>query len=216
MQANEKITVLLVDDHSIVRKGVRGFLEIQDNISVIGEAESGEKAILLCEEFAPDVVLLDLLMGGMNGVETTRQIKTISPRSHVIILTSFHDNEYILPAIQAGALSYLLKDVSPNELVQAVYKASIGEAVLHPRIATQIMEEMRTPKEAKLDLDALTQRESEVLQLIAEGLSNIEIGERLFISEKTVKSHVSNILSKLHLADRTKAAVYAWKSGIVK
>jgi NarL family two-component system response regulator LiaR len=216
MKINEKVTVLLVDDHPIVRKGVRGFLEIQENISVIGEAESGEKAVLLCEEFAPDVVLLDLLMGGMNGVETTRQIKTISPRSHVIILTSFHDNEYILPAIQAGALSYLLKDVSPNELVQAVYKASIGEAVLHPRIATQIMDEMRAPKENKLNPDALTTRESEVLQLIAEGLSNIEIGERLFISEKTVKSHVSNILSKLHLADRTKAAVYAWRSGIVK
>ncbi|MCY7345622.1 MAG: response regulator transcription factor [Pyrinomonadaceae bacterium] len=216
MKTDENITVLLVDDHSIVRKGVRGFLEIQENIEVIGEAESGEKAVVLCEEFAPDVVLLDLLMSGMNGVETTRQIKIISPRSNVIILTSFHDNEYILPAIQAGALSYLLKDVSPNDLVQAVYKAAIGEAVLHPRIAAQIMSEMRIAKETKLNLDELTTRESEVLRLIAEGLSNSEIGNRLFISEKTVKSHVSNILSKLHLADRTKVAVYAWRSGIVK
>ena len=159
---------------------------------------------------------LDLLMAGINGVETTRRIKIISPRSNVIILTSFHDNEYILPAIQAGALSYLLKDVSPNDLVAAVYKAANGEAVLHPRIATQIMAEMREKKETKINLDELTNREHEVLQLIAEGLSNYEIGERLFISEKTVKSHVSNILSKLHLADRTKVAVYAWRSGIVK
>ena len=216
MKTNEKITVLLVDDHSIVRQGVRGFLEIQENIEVIGEAESGEKAVVLCGEFAPDVVLLDLLMTGMNGVETTRQIKIISPRSNVIILTSFHDNEYILPAIQAGALSYLLKDVSPNDLASAVYKAADGEAVLHPRIAAQIMSEMREKKETKINLDELTKREHEVLRQIAEGLSNNKIGERLFISEKTVKSHVSNILSKLHLADRTKVAVYAWRSGIVK
>ena len=216
MEKTENITVLLVDDHSIVRKGVRGFLEIQTNIEVVGEAESGEKAVVMCEEFAPDVVLLDLLMSGMNGVETTRQIKLVSPRSNVIILTSFHDNEYILPAIQAGALSYLLKDVSPNDLVAAVRKASIGEAVLHPRIAIQIMSEMQTAKTAKINLDELTNREHEVLQCIAEGLSNFDIGEKLFISEKTVKSHVSNILSKLHLADRTKAAVYAWRSGIVK
>ena len=216
MENSENITVLLVDDHSIVRKGVRGFLEIQENIEVVGEAESGEKAVVMCEEFAPDVVLLDLLMSGMNGVETTRQIKLVSPRSNVIILTSFHDNEYILPAIQAGALSYLLKDVSPNDLVAAVRKASIGEAVLHPRIAIQIMSEMRAAKTAKINLDELTNREHEVLQCIAEGLSNFDIGEKLFISEKTVKSHVGNILSKLHLADRTKAAVYAWRSGIVK
>jgi two-component system, NarL family, response regulator LiaR len=213
---SEKMTVLVVDDHSVVRQGVRTFLAIQPNIEVIGEAESGEKAVALCAEFAPDVVLLDLLMPGMNGVETTRQIKAISPRSQVIILTSYHENEFILPAIQAGALSYLLKDVSPSDLVEAVNKAARGEAVLHPQIAVQIMQGLRADKKVKTEMDELTTREREVLQLIAEGLSNILIGEKLFISEKTVKSHVSNILSKLHLADRTQVAVYAWRNELVK
>ncbi len=213
---SEKITVLVVDDHSVVRQGVRTFLAIQPNLEVIGEAESGEKAISLCTDFAPDVVLLDLLMPGMNGVETTRRIKAISPRSQIIILTSYHENEFILPAIQAGALSYLLKDVSPPDLVEAVNKAARGEAVLHPQIAVQIMQGLRADQKAKTELDELTTREREVLQLIAEGLSNILIGEKLFISEKTVKSHVSNILSKLHLADRTQVAVYAWRNELVK
>jgi NarL family two-component system response regulator LiaR len=214
----ERITVLIVDDHAVVRQGVRAFLDTQAEIEVVGEAESGKKAVELCAEHAPDVVLLDLLMPEMNGVETARQIKAVSPRSQVVILTSHHSDEHLLPSIRAGALSYLLKDISPPELVTAVEKASRGEAVLHPRIAAQIVENLQNnPARAEANpLMTLSRRESEVLRLIAEGLPNAQIATRLFISEKTVKSHVGNILSKLHLADRTQAAVYAWRSGFVE
>ncbi len=216
MKENENITLLLVDDHSVVREGIRSFLETQDKIEIIGEADTGEKAVEICREFAPDVILLDLLMSGINGVETTRQIKVISPRSQIIILTSFHEDEFVLPAIKAGALSYLLKDVNPSELAEAVYKAAQGEAILHPQIASILIDGLRGKTKSKTDPDALTTRETEVLLLIAEGSSNAEIGEKLFISKKTVKSHVSNILSKLHLADRTKAAAYAWRNKLIK
>lgn len=209
-----KITVLIADDHSVVRQGVRVFLETQPEIEVIGEADSGEKAVELSAEFAPDVILLDLILPGVNGVEATRRIKQVSPRSNVIILTSYHEDEHIVPAIKAGALSYLLKDVSPRELVDAVRKASEGEAVLHPQIAQKLMKGLRETAENRA-LDELSKRELEVLQLLAEGMSNARIAEKLFISEKTVKSHVSNILSKLHLADRTQAAVYAWRNKVV-
>jgi two-component system, NarL family, response regulator LiaR len=213
---SEKITVLIADDHSVVRQGVRVFLETQPEIEVLGEADSGEKAVEMSAEFAPDVVLLDLLMPNMNGVEATRQIKQASPRSNIIILTSYHEDEYIVPAIKAGALSYLLKDVSPAELVEAVKKASCGEAVLHPQIAQKLMKGLRETTETHPNLlNELSKREIEVLQLLAEGISNAEIANRLFISDKTVKSHVSNILSKLHLADRTQAAVYAWRNKVV-
>ncbi len=211
----KKISVLLVDDHSVVRKGVSSFLETQEEIEVVGEAESGEKAIEICENLYPDVVLLDLLLGGMNGVETTKKIKLVSPCSQVIILTSFDDDECVLPAIEAGALSYLLKDVNPEQLVEAVKKAVLGEAVLHPSLASQIIEGLQGKKTPATNYKELTKRETEVLKLIAEGLSNCEIGEKLFISEKTVKSHVSSILSKLHVTDRTKAAVYAWRNELV-
>ncbi len=210
----EKITVLITDDHSVVRKGVRVFLETQPEIEVLGEADSGQEAIKMCLELAPDVILLDLLMPKMNGVEATRQIKQVSPRSNIVILTSYHDDEFIVPAIKAGALSYLLKDVSPTELIAAVKKASIGEAVLHPQVAQKLMKGLRETGENKI-VEELSKREIEVLQLVAEGLSNLEIGERLFISDKTVKSHVSNILGKLHLADRTQAAVFAWRNKVV-
>jgi two-component system, NarL family, response regulator LiaR len=211
---SERITVLITDDHSVVRKGVRVFLETQPEIEVLGEADSGQRAIDMCLELAPDVVLLDLLMPKMNGVEATRQIKQVSPRSNVVILTSYHDDEFIVPAIKAGALSYLLKDVSPTELIAAVKKASIGEAVLHPQVAQKLMKGLRENGENQI-VEELSKREIEVLQLVAEGLTNLEIGKRLFISDKTVKSHVSNILGKLHLADRTQAAVYAWRNKVV-
>ncbi len=211
---SEKITVLITDDHSVVRQGVRVFLETQPEIEVLGEADSGQRAIEMCLELAPDVVLLDLLMPKMNGVEATRQIKQVSPRSNIVILTSYHDDEFIVPAIKAGALSYLLKDVSPTELIAAVKKASIGEAVLHPQVAQKLMKGLRENGENQI-VEELSKRELEVLQLVAEGLSNLEIAECLFISHKTVKSHVSNILGKLHLADRTQAAVYAWRNRVV-
>jgi len=192
------------------------FLETQAEIEVIGEADSGEKAVEICAEYAPDVVLLDLILPNINGVEATRQIKQVSPRSNVVILTSYHEDEHIVPAIKAGALSYLLKDVSPPELIEAVRKASCGEAVIHPQIAQKIMKGLRETNDNQMRLhNELSKRELEVLQLLAEGISNAEIATRLFISEKTVKSHVSNILSKLHLADRTQAAVYAWRNKVV-
>jgi len=209
----EQITTIIVDDHSVVRQGVRAFLETQTDINILAEADSGEAAVELCERFAPDVVLLDLLMAGINGVEATERIKQVSPRTNVVVLTSYHDDEHILPAIKAGALSYLLKDISPLELVAAVRKAAVGEVALHPRIALKIMQSLQNESETASDSDTrLTRSETEVLRFLADGLPNAEIAERLFVSEKTVKSHVSNILSKLHLANRTQAAVYAWRN----
>jgi len=218
--SGERITLVLVDDHALVRQGVRAFIETQPDIAVVGEADSGQAAAARCAELAPDVVLMDLIMPGMDGVEATRQVKAMSPRTQVIILTSYHDDEHILPAMRAGALSYLLKDVGPDELAQAVRKAARGEVVLHPRIAAQVIQALsggagRSANAAPAD-PPLTARELEVLRLIAEGHTNAEIAERLFVSEKTVKSHVSNILGKLHLADRTQAAIYAWREGVVR
>ena len=212
----QTITVLIVDDHQMVRQGVRAFLEKQPDISVVGEAVSGAEALRLAAELAPDVTLMDLVMPEMDGVETTRRLKQVSPRSQVIILTSYHDDEHIFPAIRAGALSYVLKDVSSGELVEIVRKAARGEAVMHPHVAARVMEELRGGPRVQTPFSSdLSERELETLRLIAEGLNNSEIAERLVISEHTVKRHVSNILSKLHLADRTQAAVYAWREGMV-
>lgn len=214
----EEITVLLTDDHAIVRQGVRAFLETQPDIKVIGEAGSGEEAIPLCESLAPDIVLMDLLMPGMGGVEATRRVKAISPHTQVIVLTSYHEDEHVVPAIRAGALSYLLKDAAPGEIAAAIRKAAVGEVTLSPAIAAQMMKAVTGERKAAeaTPPSPLTARELEVIRLIADGLSNTEIAERLFLSEKTVKSHVSNILAKLNLTDRTQAAVYAWREGIMK
>lgn len=214
----DAITILLVDDHRVVRQGVRAFLSTQTGLEVIAEAESGEVGIKLAEEFAPDVVLMDLIMpGGIDGVEATRRLKQVSPRSQVIVLTSYHQDEHIFPAIRAGALSYLLKDVEPTELVDAVRKAARGEAVLHPRVAARVVQELHgTRQNTNNPFTALSERELQVLMLIADGKSNACIAEELVVSVKTVKSHVSNILGKLHLGDRTQAAVYAWREGIVR
>jgi NarL family two-component system response regulator LiaR len=213
----EPITVLIVDDHQVVRQGVRTFLETQPDIAVVAEAESGQVAIQLAAEHAPDVVLMDLLMPGIDGIAATREVKRVSPRTQVIVLTSYHQSEHIFPAIRAGALSYLLKDASPQELVEAVRKAARGEVILHPRVAARVMQELHGAGQDTLDpLTSLSDRELEVLRLIADGLTNAEIAERLVIGEKTVKSHVSNILGKLHLADRTQAAVFAWREGFVR
>jgi len=209
--------VLLVDDHQVVRQGVRAFLEVQPDMLVVGEAESGEAAVKMASEFAPDVILMDLLMPGMDGVEATRRIKHISPRTQIIILTSYHDDEHIFPAIKAGALSYVLKSIGPAELSEVVRKAAVGEAVLNSQVAARLVQEFRgAGQEAPNPFVELTDREMEVLRLIAEGQRNADIAHELVISEKTVKNHVSNILSKLHLADRTQAAVYAWREGIVR
>jgi NarL family two-component system response regulator LiaR len=213
----ELITIVIVDDHKVVRQGVRAFMDTQADIDVVGESESGAEAVRLVVEHAPDVVIVDLVMPGMDGVEVTRQVKQASPRTQVIVLTSYHQDEHIFPAIRAGALSYLLKDVGPTELAEAVRKAAAGEAVLHPRVAARVVQELHGARQDTPNpFTELSDREMEVLRLIAAGLSNADIAGQLIISEKTVKSHVSNILNKLHLADRTQAAVYAWREGVVR
>ena len=214
---SDLITVLLVDDHEMVRRGVRAFLETRPDITVVAEAGSGEEAVCLAAEHAPDVALMDLIMPGMDGVEATRRLTARSPRTNVVMLTSYHDDEHIFPAIRAGALSYVLKEVGPEELADAVRKAAAGEAVLHPRVAARVVRELHGARRDEPNaFRELSDRELEVLKLIADGLSNAEIAGRLYVSEKTVKSHVSNILGKLHLADRTQAAVYAWRQGVVR
>jgi NarL family two-component system response regulator LiaR len=211
------ITVMIVDDHEMVRRGACSYLEAQPDISVVAQAGSGEEAVRLAGEFIPDVVLMDLVMPGMDGVEATRRVKNISPRTQIVILTSFHQDEYIFPALQAGAISYLLKDVKATELLDAIRLAARGEATLHPKIAVRVIKAFRSldPEEAT-PFTTLTEREIEVLKLIAKGYPNDKIAEQLVISVGTVKGHVSNILSKLHLVDRTQAAAYAWQEGIVR
>jgi NarL family two-component system response regulator LiaR len=209
------ITLLIVDDHQVVRWGIRTFLATQPDITVMGEAASGEEALQAVADLVPDVVLMDLMLPGMNGVETTRRLKQISPHTQVIVLTSYHEDEHIFPAIQAGALSYLLKDVGTSELADAVRKAAHGEAMLHPVVAARLVKQMHNPPREGSAL-VLSPRESEVLRLLADGCSNAAIAERLVISEYTVKNHISNILSKLHLADRTQAVIYAWRTGLIK
>jgi NarL family two-component system response regulator LiaR len=213
----DRITVMIVDDHEMVRRGACSYLEAQPDISVVAQAGSGEEAVKLAQEFIPDVVLMDLVMPGMDGVDATRKVKNISPRTQIIILTSFHQDEYIFPALQAGAISYLLKDVKASELVEAIRRAARGEATLHPRIASRVIKTFRSLEPEKATLfTTLTEREMEVLKLIAKGYPNDQIADELVISVGTVKGHVSNILSKLHLVDRTQAAAYAWQAGIVR
>jgi NarL family two-component system response regulator LiaR len=214
---NNPITVLIVDDHKLVRQGVRAFLEAHDEFLVVGEAESGKSAVELAEETVPDVVLMDLIMPEMDGVEATRQVKNISPRSQIVVLTSYHEDEHIFPALEAGATSYTLKDVDMDELAETIRRAARGEVILHPRVASRVLKELHGAKKEDVNpFTELTGREMEVLKLIANGLSNHEIADELVISEHTVKGHVSNIFSKLHLADRTQAAVYAWQKGVVR
>lgn len=209
-------TILVVDDHEVVRKGICAYLETLPEFSVVGEAASGEEALSLVSEQIPDVVLMDLIMPGMDGVETTRRVKAISPRTQVVVLTSYHEDIHIFPALKAGAISYILKDMKMDKLAEAIHRAAEGEVTLHPRVAERVLHNLRGEDvEASQLFTDLTDRELEVLKLIANGLSNSQIAAQLVISENTVKGHVSNILSKLHLADRTKIAVYAWQKGIV-
>lgn len=208
------IRVLIVDDHAVVRQGLRFMLERQPDILVVGECHDGEEAVALAADLIPEVILLDLLMPRMDGITAIREIKRLTPATQIIILTSYHDDDYIFSAIKAGALSYLLKDSAPQELIAAVRAASQGESRLHPLVATRVLREMHTQEQSPLN--ELTPRELEVLSQIARGRSNSEIASALVISEGTVKMHVSNILSKLHLADRTQAAIYALQKRVVR
>ena len=212
----DRITVMIVDDHEMVRRGAGSYLEAQPDISLVAQAGSGEEAVRLAQEFIPDVVLMDLLMPDMDGIEATRRVKNVSPRTQIVILTSFHQDEYVFPAFKAGAISYLLKDVKAAELLDAIRRAARGEATLHPKIAARVIKTFRgLESDEAAPFTALTDRELEVLKLIAKGYANEKIAGELVISVGTVKGHVSNILSKLHLVDRTQAAAYAWQEGIV-
>ncbi len=210
------ITILIVDDHEVVRKGIRGYLETLPEFQVVGEAASGEEAIKLVQDLIPDVVLMDLIMPGMDGIDTTRELKKVSPRTQVVVLTSYHEDEHIFPALKAGAISYVLKDMKMEKLAETIQRAAHNEVTLHPLVAARVLRNLRGDSEDESFYADLTERELDVLKLIANGLSNTQIADQLVISENTVKGHVSNILSKLHLADRTQVAVYAWQKGIVK
>jgi NarL family two-component system response regulator LiaR len=207
------ISVVIADDHPFVRHGLRTYLETLEDMDVAGEATNGVEAVELVERLLPDVVLMDLVMPELDGVGAIRRIQEVAPSTRVIALTSFVDDEKVFPAIKAGAAGYLLKDVRPADLADAVRKASRGEALLAPSVAARLMQEVSGERPAPA---GLTERELEVLRLIARGMSNKQIAKELVVSEKTVKTHVSNILAKLHLADRTQAALYAVREGLAE
>jgi len=212
---SSSIRVLLADDHAIVRSGVRALLATEPGIQVIGEACDGAEAVAQAEALAPDVVLMDLVMPNMDGVEATRRITAALPATRILVLTSFAADENVFPAIKAGALGYLLKDSGPDELVEAIHQVSRGEPSLDPSIARKLLSELANPpRQQPLTADPLTERELDVLRLLAQGYSNKDIAARLTVSELTVRTHVSNILGKLHLASRTQAALYALQKGI--
>jgi len=205
----ESIRVLVVDDHAIIRKGMRAVLDLIPDIELVGEAENGKQAITMDLDLHPDVVLMDLMMPEMDGIACIREIKARRPEARILVLTNFAGEDMIFPAIKAGAMGYHLKDSSPEALEEAIRQVFRGEPSLHPLIAKKVLEEFHAPSEDKLTYESLTKRELEVLNLIAQGLENREIARQLVVSEATIRTHVSNILSKLHLASRTQAALYA-------
>ena len=209
------IRVLIADDHAVVRQGLRTFLELQDDIEVVADVAEGAAAVELTLERRPDVVLMDLVMPGIGGVEAIRIIREQRPEVRVLVLTSFGEDEQIFPAVSAGAAGYLLKDVQPQELVRAIRAAHQGEALLHPAVAARLMEEFSSGHPHAGAESSLTGREREVLELIGRGLPNKLIARELGIAEKTVKTHVSSILSKLGVTDRTQAALYAVRNGLL-
>jgi two-component system, NarL family, response regulator LiaR len=208
------VRVLIADDHAIVRKGIRALLSEAGGFEVVAEVGDGQEAVLRAEETRPDVILMDLLMPVMDGIEATRQITRRQPGARILVLTSFAADNKVFPAIKAGASGYLLKDSSPEDLVRAIRQVHRGEPSLHPVIARKLLQEIATPPELQPAPEALTAREMAVLRLIAEGLSNQEIADRIMVSEPTVRAHVSRILGKLHLASRTQAALYAVREGL--
>jgi two-component system, NarL family, response regulator LiaR len=210
---DHKIRVLIADDHGVVREGLRAYLELEPDIAVVGEARDGQEAVRRVAELSPDVVLMDLLMPTMDGVQATQLIKQQKPETHVIVLTSFVDEDRVVPAIRAGATSYLLKDIGAPDLARAIRGAHAGQAQLHPEVARRLMQQVTAPRKPDAAAD-LTEREREVLQLVAQGRSNKEIARDLVVSERTIKGHVSSILGKLGLQDRTQAALYAVRHGL--
>ena len=212
---SQAIRVLIVDDHTIVRKGIRALLAEIAGIEVVGEADNGQEAIAQADTLHPDVILMDLAMPKMDGIEATRQIKASQPDSRILVMTSFAADDKVFPAIKAGALGYLLKESAPEDLVQAIHQIHRGESSLHPTIARKVLQEITHPSDRPPTPNPLTEREAEVLRLVAQGLSNQDIARKLNISDPTVRTHVSNIMSKLHLATRIQAALYALREGLV-
>ncbi|RPF52034.1 response regulator [Aquisalibacillus elongatus] len=210
----DAIKVLVVDDHDVVRKGITTYLMTEDDIDVVGEASSGNEGASLAKKTNPDVILMDLIMENGTGIDATKQIMADLPEVKIIILTSYYDDEKVFPALEAGAFSYMLKTSSADEIANAIKKAAKGENVIEPKVAGAMMNRIRTSE--RLPHELLTERELEVLVCIGNGLTNNEISEKLFIGIKTVKTHVSNILSKLDVQDRTQAAVYAHRNGLMK
>jgi NarL family two-component system response regulator LiaR len=211
----DKVSVFIVDDHPVVREGLRTFLELQPDLEFAGEAADGVEALDKIGQLLPDVVLMDLVMPKMDGITTIRHIKALSPSTRILVLTSFSEDDKVFPAVKAGAHGYLMKDIRPAELAEAIRLVHSGEPSLHPEIAKKLMNQL-VEGEGEETKEELTLRETEVLRLIAGGHSNKEIANALYISEKTVKTHVSNILQKLHLADRTQAALYAVRQKIAQ
>ena len=209
-----KIRIVVVDDHAILRAGLRAMLGIVPDMEVVGEAATGLEAVDLAEKLKPDVILIDLVMPEMDGIQAIRKIISKQPQAHILVLTTFAGEDKIFPAIQAGAMGYQLKDSSPQDLLDAIREVNRGQASLHPLVARKVLDAVLNPPDRPLTPDPLTHREIEVLRLIAEGLENREIAERLVLSDATVRTHVSNILGKLHLASRTQAALYALREGL--
>jgi NarL family two-component system response regulator LiaR len=205
----------VVDDHEMVRRGLVSYLETEDGIEVVGEASDGSQAVKFCRDLTPDVILMDLIMQETDGITATKEIKAEFPHVQVIILTSFVDEKLIFPALEAGALSYLLKTSTAEEIVKAIRSARESQSIIEPQVASRMVSRIQSASNSRPPHEELTQRELEVLRLIGEGMTNQEIAEKLFIGIKTVKTHVSNILSKLGVADRTQAAVYAHRHNLV-
>jgi len=211
---SSRIRVLIADDHAILRKGIRALLGTEPDMEVVGETRDGLETVAQARTLRPDVILMDLMMPRMDGIEATRQITAEQPGVRVLVLTSFAADDKVFPAIKAGALGYILKDSGPAELVQAIHQVHQGQPSLEPSIALKVLHEVSHPPQRPLTPDPLSGREMEVLRLLAQGKSNREIADQLVIAELTVRTHVSNILGKLHLASRTQAALYALKEGL--
>ena len=208
------IRLLIVDDHHVVRRGLVFFLKTQKDIEIVGEAKNGREAVDLVKKLQPDVVLMDLVMPEMDGIQATREIKQCLPKTEIMILTSFSDQDHVIPAIEAGAAGYQLKDIEPDELVSSIRKLVKGENTLHPKATNHLLKRINKSEPSPHEVHQLTRREKDVLLELTKGKSNKEIASALFITEKTVKTHISNVFTKLEVSDRTQAALYAVKHGL--